>query len=170
MKIALLNCWFGRRRAANVVCSMRPAKLPAAFCCRSVAVVEELTNALVSVPLATSGTASPGAPDGHPVPSALHPFFTFACMAWKEGRIGAELIWLASAWLYSRWPRFATYPVWNTNPPGSSRWMVMFHWCTVACLKLGSMTTAFGATPSNCDGGERKLEGCTVGVLKELGK
>ena len=62
-------------------------------------VVEELTNALVRTPLATSGTAPPTWPDGQPLPSGLHPFARLDCMTVNEGRIGAELIWLASVWL-----------------------------------------------------------------------
>src|SRR5258708_3084349 len=103
-----LNCWLGRRCAASVVCSMRPAKLPAAFCWRSVIVVEELTNALVTIPLATSGTVVPGAPEGQPVPSGLQPFARLDCISVNEGRIGEALIWLTSVWLYRRCPRLPT--------------------------------------------------------------
>ena len=91
-----LNCWFGRRCALSVVCSIRPAKFPAAFCCRSVIVVEEFTNALVTIPLLTNGTGAPATPPGHPLPSGLQPFARLDCIAVNEGRIGPALIWLAS--------------------------------------------------------------------------
>src|SRR5882724_7474412 len=100
---------------------MRPAKLPAAFCCKSVIVVDEFTNALVTIPFATSGTALATTPTGHPVPSGLQPF-------------------------------------------------VRFHCCTVAVLKLGSKTTMLGAVPRRAGGGERNVEGCTVGTVNCWGK
>src|SRR4030081_2252560 len=98
-KIIELNCWLGRRWAARVFCSMRPAKLPAAFCCRSVIVVEEFAKVLVMVPLVTSGTVVDATPDGHPVPSGLHDFDRFDCIAVNEDKIGDALIWLRSVWL-----------------------------------------------------------------------
>src|SRR3981081_2652827 len=98
-KIIELNCWFGRRCAFKVFCSMRPAKLPAAFCCRSVIVVDELTNVLVTMPFATTGTAAGPIPEGQPLPSGLQPLDRLDCNAVNDERIGAELTWLASVWL-----------------------------------------------------------------------
>src|ERR1043166_787868 len=108
MTMMLPNCWLGRRCAASVVCSMRPAKFPAAFGARSVGVEDEFTNALVRMPVVTSGIDAPATPAGHPEPSGLHPLATFDCIDRNCGRIGAAPIWLASSWLYNLSPRLPT--------------------------------------------------------------
>src|SRR5262245_4801302 len=68
-------------------------------------------------------------------------------------------------------PRFATYATCNDVPPGSSRSIERFHWCTVACCRFGSTTVMDGAVAEvAANGGDRKLEGFTVGGGSSVGK
>src|ERR1044071_8630227 len=57
-----------------------------------------------------------------------------------------------------------------TKPPGSSRWKLRFHWCTVGSLRSGAKVVMFGAFRTSSSGGVRNEEGLIVGGASACGK
>src|SRR5687767_9683427 len=98
----LLNWGLGRSLAAEVCASIRPAKLPAAFCVRSVLVCVESTNEAARTPLVTNAIDWPVTPAGQLEPEGLQPLATFDCIVRNCGRIREVSIWFASRLLCKR--------------------------------------------------------------------